>query len=339
MSDRRGSISSHRVFSLSTLYLSVHTGCDCRCVMCDIWKADKNGVEISPVHLQSYVNDIRDLHVRKVVISGGEPLKQSNLWPFCRALRQEGVKVVLCSTGLLVERNAAEITSSCDQLTVPLHGSPAVHDRIMQRTGCAEMLATGVRTVLRCRPDFPVFGRSVVQKFNCDELQNVVRFGVEMGLRAVSFLGADVTSTAFNRPIPWDEPKIAQVALSHSDLCKLSRSIETLLTDFSREFESGFILNSPSQLWDIFRYYKALLGQGEFPPIRCRAPWKSAVIEADQSVRPCFFQPSYGKVGDQSLLAVLNSKTAVRFRRELKVTRNEICQRCVYAENRAVPFE
>jgi len=330
-----GPHAGHRVVTLPVLYLTVHTGCDCRCVMCDIWKADNGGLEMSLADMEAQAEAIRKLEVKYVFISGGELLKNHHLWTFCKSLRRQGVKVILLSTGLMLEANAEEIVTSCDQLTVSVDGSPAVHDRIRQVNGCAELLAAGINAILACRSDFAMVGRTVVQKLNCEDLHNVVRCGTDLGLRAVSFVGADVSSTAFNRPTPWDEPKISQIALSHSELCKLSRSIELLLTDYSKDFERGFILNTPAQLWDIYRYYKALLGQCDFPPVKCRAPWISAVLEADGCIRPCFFHRPYGNVSEKGLLEILNSKEAVRFRRELKVSKNEICQRCVWAESRA----
>ncbi len=290
---------------------------------------------MSLADMEAQAEAIRKLEVKYVLISGGEPLKNQNLWTFCRSLKHQGVKVVIQSTGLLLEPNTADIVGSCDQLTVSLDGSPTVHDRIRQVNGCAEQLAAGVKAILAHSPDFAVVGRTVVQKFNCQDLHNVVRFGTELGLRAVSFVAADVSTTAFNRPVPWDEPKISQIALSHSELCKLSRSIELLLTDYSKDFERGFILNTPAQLWDIYRYYKALLGQCDFPPVKCRAPWISAVLEADGCVRPCLFHAPYGNVGEKGLLEILNSKEALQFRRELKVAKDVICRKCVWAESRA----
>src|SRR5579872_2796720 len=34
--------STHRIFSLPVLVLMPHSGCNCRCVMCDIWKANSD---------------------------------------------------------------------------------------------------------------------------------------------------------------------------------------------------------------------------------------------------------------------------------------------------------
>ena len=47
---------THRLASLPILALSVHSACNCRCVMCDIWKANAEKREIS----------FADLSLRKV---------------------------------------------------------------------------------------------------------------------------------------------------------------------------------------------------------------------------------------------------------------------------------
>ena len=79
----------------------------------------------------------------------------------------------------------------------------------------------------------------------------------------------------------------------------------------------------------IAQYYLALNGRGEFPPIRCNAPWVSAVIEADGAVRPCFFHPAYGSLRDDSFDHIVNSPDAHAFRRGLDPTTNPVCRRCV----------
>jgi Fe-coproporphyrin III synthase len=62
---------------------------------------------------------------------------------------------------------------------------------------------------------------------------------------------------------------------------------------------------------------------------RYNAPWASAVVESDGTVRPCFFHKPLGNIGDDSLREVLNSPRAVRFRSTLNIARNPICRRCV----------
>ncbi len=326
--------SRNRVEKISVMYLSAHPGCDCRCMMCDIWKGGEDKAEMSLRQLDQYLNAATRLGVDRVMLSGGEPLEHSRFDQLCTRVKQGGLKLILFTNGIHLSLKAAMVAEQCDQVIVSLDGTPPVHDRIRQRSGCANQLAAGIKDLLDQRPDLPVTARTVVQKPNCDDLPGIVKYAKSLGVRGLSFLAADITSTAFNRPIPWDEPKISQIALNHSDLAKLSRSIEILLGDCSPEFQSGFVRNTPGQIWDIYRYYKALLGLGELPPVRCNAPWQSAVLEADGTLRPCFLHPPYGKIGEKNLVELISSPEAKRFRRQLKVSQNEVCRRCVFAGSR-----
>ena len=68
---------------------------------------------------------------------------------------------------------------------------------------------------------------------------------------------------------------------------------------------------------------------GDFPYKKCNAPWVSAVVEADGSVRPCFFHPVQGNIHERDLDGILNGKEATQFRKELDMDTNETCKKCV----------
>ena len=72
-----------RIESLPILALSVHSACNCRCVMCDIWKANSEKREISARRFDRHIEAIRALRVQRVMLTGGEPLLHRNLWAFC----------------------------------------------------------------------------------------------------------------------------------------------------------------------------------------------------------------------------------------------------------------
>ena len=147
----------------------------------------------------------------------------------------------------------------------------------------------------------------------------------------MSFLAADVTSDAFNRPDGWDGERVMRVALGTEDLPSLVAELDALERERAADFASGFIAESPDKLRRrLTQYFAALLGRGDFAPNDCNAPWVSSVIESDGTVRPCFFQPPLGNVYTAgSLGAVLNSDEAVAWRRGLDVRRDAICRRCV----------
>jgi MoaA/NifB/PqqE/SkfB family radical SAM enzyme len=321
---------SGRLRSLPILALSVHSACNCRCVMCDIWKANANKREIGLDDLERHLSAIRRLHVQRVMLTGGEPLLHRNLWALCHLLRQEGIRVTLVTTGLLVEAHADVIARVIDDLVVSVDGPPDVHDQIRRVPHAFERIAKGLRQVLAAAPVRPtVIARSVVQRLNHACLEETTRAVHGLGVDRLSFLAADVSSTAFNRPEPWDDERTRQVALSHDDLQGLERSIREVESNCRDLLNSGFIAGGVQSLWRIREYFRALAGRGEFPPVRCNAPWTSAVLEPDNRVRPCFFHPVYPATGEASLEEVLNSPEAIAFRRTLDVNRDGTCQRCV----------
>ena len=64
---------------LPILVLQPHNRCNCRCVMCDIWKLT-DAQEISAAELERHLADIERLGVEWVVFTGGEPLMHSDLF-------------------------------------------------------------------------------------------------------------------------------------------------------------------------------------------------------------------------------------------------------------------
>jgi MoaA/NifB/PqqE/SkfB family radical SAM enzyme len=327
---RRLTQATHRIFALPILMLMPHSGCNCRCVMCDIWKANSDRRMLTEHDLSPAVAKLRELGVERVVLSGGEALLHPNLWTLCRLIEEQtGARITLLSTGLLLRKHADGIVRWCDEVTVSLDGSRAVHDRIRRVLGCFDRLADGIAELKRRRPSLRITARSVVQRQNFRDLPRVIAAARSIGLDQISFLAADVSTTAFDRSEPWDRARSEEIALTLPEVDELRELVEQVIADSAVDFASGFIAESPSKLRRIPRYYAALHGACDFPEVRCNAPWVSAVVEADGAVRPCFFHPSYGNLRDQPLDRLLNSSRAVAFRRALDVREDPICQKCV----------
>jgi MoaA/NifB/PqqE/SkfB family radical SAM enzyme len=318
--------------TLPILILNPHNRCNCRCVMCDIWKTD-TAREISAEDLELHAADMERLRVEWVVFTGGEPLMHSDFFRLCQLLRQRNIRITLLSTGLLLQRYSQEIVDHVDDLIVSLDGPPEMHDRIRRVKGAFTTLATGVRTILELRPDFPVSVRSTVQKLNCTLLRQTVATARELGVKSISFLATDVTSTAFNRPDGWLLPKQDEVAIGANEIPLLVAEIEALILDGQC---SGFVLESPEKLRKIAQHFRAHLGLAAPCAPRCNAPWVSAVVETDGLVRPCFFHAPIGRIGEgKSLLQIINGPEAVHFRTNLDVATDPVCARCVCSLYRA----
>ena len=320
---------THRVESLPILAMTVHTACNCRCVMCDIWQANADKREIAPAVLDRHLADLRTLRVQRVMLTGGEPLLHSNLWALCDRLQNAGIRVTLITTGLLLGAHAAAIGRVIDEVVVSIDGPPEVHDGIRRVKDGFHRVARGLQA-LQSQSRVPrTVVRSVVQRANHTRLPQTIDAVRRLGVDRLSFLAADVSSAAFNRPNPWPAERIAEVALSRDQVFALEASIQDAVSRCGEALSSGFVVGGLGSLRRIHGYYAALAGLGAFPRVRCNAPWVSAVLEADGRVRPCFFHPAYEQSAQNGLADALNAPDAIAFRSSLDVRTNDTCRRCV----------
>src|SRR5580704_7828138 len=121
--------SSHYIRSLPVVVLSPHNQCNCRCVMCVIWKI-RESKEITPQVLETQVESFRKLGVRWVVLSGGEPQRNPQLCTLARMLRNLDIRVTLLTAGTLLSEEAESLGTAIDDVIVSLDGPASVHDRI-----------------------------------------------------------------------------------------------------------------------------------------------------------------------------------------------------------------
>jgi MoaA/NifB/PqqE/SkfB family radical SAM enzyme len=298
--------------------------------MCDIWK-DRSQDEISADNLQQHMEDFRQLSVRWVVLSGGEPLMHSDLFRLTAMVRSAGIRVTILTTGLLLEHHATQIVDSVDDLIVSLDGPPAIHDQVRRVPGAFQCITAGIAALHRLDPKFSVSARSTIQRLNYQYVRETARAAYELGCRSISFLGADMSSQAFNRSTPLTVLGQSRLALDSDQISELAGQFSGLLSDWAG---TDFIVETESKLERIILHFRAQLGLAEPAAPSCNAPWVSAVLESDGTVRPCFFQAPVGKVeGNGRLMDVLNGSEAVRFRSSLDVSTNEICKRCVCSLN------
>jgi Fe-coproporphyrin III synthase len=307
---------------LPILVLEPHNRCNCRCVMCDIWKITE-AQEISAAELERHLADIQSLGVEWVVFTGGEPLMHSDLFRLSTLLRTRGIRTTILSTGLLLERNAARIVESANEVIVSLDGPAQIHDEIRRVPGAFESLAKGVGALHRISPAFPVSARCTVQARNAAYLRATVQAARDIGLCSLSFLAADLSSPAFNRPVEWPADRQSSVA---PELAELEGEMESLIAGYPAD---GFILEAPQKLRRIVAHFRAHYGLEPHVAPRCNAPWVSAVLESNGDVRPCFFHPPIGNTAGTTLQVVLNGPQAIAFRESLRVADNPTCQQCV----------
>lgn len=321
-------LNSQRLSKLPILLLNVHESCNCRCMMCDIWQRE-DGREIDLSSLERHRDSIMRLGVRQVVLTGGEPLLHRNLERLCLFLKECGVRTTLLTTGLLLTKRAGIVANLIDEIIVSIDGPEKVHDQVRRVKGGFRLIAEGVRTVRQHNSGLPIRARSTVQKANHALLRETVASAHQLMFDSISFLAADVTSQAFNRELLWPDSKRNEIALSHLEVLRLEEEVEALIDENAVDIDRHYIVESRDKLRFLVRRFREHLGQLPSLAPFCNAPWVSAVIEVDGSLRPCFFHGKVGNAFNAPLHEAINSEQALRFRAALQVKDDPTCQRCV----------
>lgn len=330
---RYRTLQTHRISALPIVMLMPHSACNCRCVMCDIWKDNKNLKQLTEEDIAGLLTSLKQFGTQQAVMSGGEALLNPNFFALCRILRNAGMKVSLLTTGLTLKNHAEMLVQWVNDIIVSLDGDQYLHDAIRNIPGAFQKLKDGVRHIRLLNPSYRITARTVIHRLNFWNWIAIIEQAKQMRLDQISFLPADVSSHAFNRQIAWDQPRQNEILLSKSELPELKAMIQKIIEDYKDDIDSRFIAESEQKLMDIYHYYAAFYGMVPFPFKKCNAPWVSTVIEADGNVRPCFFHEAMGNIKDSSLGEILNSPGAINFRKTLNMTSNDICTKCVCSLN------
>ncbi len=326
---RYRTLQTDRISALPIVILMPHSACNCQCVMCDIWKDNKNLKQLTEKDIHGLLSSLRKLGTQQVVMSGGEALLNPNFFKFCDILKKQNIKVSLLSTGLTLRRNAEQLLLYVNNIIVSLDGDEETHDRIRNIPGAFKKIREGVQYIKSIDPAFGITARTVIHRLNFRNWPQIIQAAKEIGLDQISFLPADTSSHAFNREVLWSDQRQHEILPDENELAELNSILEQLIEKYKEDFTNGFIAESPEKLRKIYNYYAAFYGYNPFPYKKCNAPWVSAVIEADGTVRPCFFHAPLGNIRRQSLDMILNSEESIRFRKELDMANNSTCIKCV----------
>lgn len=326
---RSRTLQTHRITALPVVILLPHSACNCRCIMCDIWKDNKNLKQLTEKDIETLLVPMKKWGTQQVLMSGGEALLHPRFFDFCKLLHQQRIKVILLSTGLILKKYADQLLKYVSSIIVSLDGNKASHNSIRNIPDAFQKLSEGVTTIKQRNPQYRIIARTVIHRLNFKIWDSIIDTAKSMRLDQISFLPADVSSHAFNREVLWSNERQHEVLPAEDELPLLKEKMEKVIETYHSDFASGFIAEKPDKLRNIYTYYAAHYNQELFPAKKCNAPWVSAVVEADGSVRPCFFHEVAGNIHEQSIQEILNSEASIRFRKNLDINANSTCVKCV----------
>ncbi len=126
-----------------SVILIVTNHCNLRCVMCEYWKYPPGKGELSFEQLIDAVDQFNELGVRRIVLTGGEPLVRKDTLDLCDHIVEKGIDLLLLTNATLIDASrAARIASQRAMRTIiswdgwdvesfdTICGSPGTYDRV-----------------------------------------------------------------------------------------------------------------------------------------------------------------------------------------------------------------
>jgi MoaA/NifB/PqqE/SkfB family radical SAM enzyme len=310
---------------LRLLVMAVADRCDQRCVHCQIWQG-AGARSLTEAERLRVVDEALSAGVEEALLTGGEPLLSADLWPVAERLRAGGVRLMLATNGMLLGRYAAHVSALFHEVYVSLDGPDAVVHDAQRGVAAFARVAEGVAALRAAAPSLPVVARCVLHAGSIGAFLETIDAARGLGCHHVSFLPLDASSGSFGA-----RPELRQALVPSREQVE---RFEGAVARLEREggFADGFVSEGPAKLLRLARHIRASRGERSFERPPCDAPWWSSVVDADGSLRPCFFHAPVGDV--RAGLAAVRQGDG--YRRALAAIRadNETCDRCVCAKRR-----
>jgi SynChlorMet cassette radical SAM/SPASM protein ScmF len=177
---------------LNTLYFYLTEGCNLRCRHC--WIEPKFQTEkkqyaaLEPSLFRHIVRQAKELGLRGVKLTGGEPLMHSRIGEILGIIREEGVNLTMETNGVLCSPELADDLrhSNLRDISLSLDGADReTHEWVRGVEGCFEATLQGIRNLVAVgiRPQVIM----TLMRRNVDQMEALIRLAESVGASSVKF--------------------------------------------------------------------------------------------------------------------------------------------------------
>ena len=191
---------TNHTFALPLAVFFPTSRCNSRCVSCDWWQASGEG-DLTPAEVDGVARALAALGTRTVLFSGGEPLLRPEVFEMAAHFAARGITLHLHTSGVLLERFASQVASTFARVIVSLDAADEERYRAVRGVAALQTLERGVARLRTLNPALPVTARTTLHRMNFRDLPRIVEHARALAVDGISFLAADLGSSAFGREL------------------------------------------------------------------------------------------------------------------------------------------
>jgi SynChlorMet cassette radical SAM/SPASM protein ScmE len=171
-----------------SVFVSLTYLCNLRCRHCAVYSEGETHIDLDTQTWMSLFNELADLKVFRLRLSGGEPFMREDIWHLLDRIDTLPMRLAINTNATLIDKGAGERLkgfAKLDEIMVSLDGScPETHDALRGARSFVKVHA-GIEHL--CRYNLPVALYCTVNRHNFKDLAQIAALAKAWGIAGVKF--------------------------------------------------------------------------------------------------------------------------------------------------------
>ncbi len=176
----------NRIVPPKIVNIELTTFCALRCPQCYKLFQNTKDVELELENVKQYIEELKAIGTKKILLSGGEPLSYEGLVELVRYIRKNGMEVYLSTGGIGMDEKYAEKLKEADisAVYISLNGSTEEINSL-SRDGYSFAIDTG--NICK-KTNIPLRINWVARGDNCEDFKNIINLAESLCVEQIDIL-------------------------------------------------------------------------------------------------------------------------------------------------------
>lgn len=160
------------------------SACNQKCNFCHFHGKDKMSIE----NVRVILDNLRDLPIKDIILTGGEPLLHNDLFKIMDEIKQQGYNVDICTNGSLINsKNVKKLSNYLSEISISLDTSDPRMYELIRGANHYERVINSITILVNAGVE--VHLTCVINKHNINEIEELIRVASLSGVNSINFLG------------------------------------------------------------------------------------------------------------------------------------------------------
>jgi len=306
--------------------------CNSKCIFCEAPSQLNSSKDLSYDQIFSLVNEMKEIGIRKVHLTGGEVFIRKDIWDIFKLLKSKGIIITMTTNALLIPKFSREklkiIDENVDRIRISLDSTDSKQYKVIRGVDGFEKVISALKTLKKLK-NTKVIITTVVIRDNLKEMPKLVSMASNLNVSFIDFQPVTPITTFTNTVA--EKNKTNLLFKNEKDF----KALEKYVDDGIRVSKKLKVPTSLPLLKVYGKYYfKSFMDKENrlyflniVNKFNCNKLFKSVFIDYDGSIKPCIALPALGNLKDSSLKEEIKKLENIK-KNAKKGNHPEMCNKC-----------